>query len=96
MFEGHDTTTSAMSFTLYCLSRHPEVQNRAFQEICAVIGTDKNKPVTYRDLQDLKYLECVIKESMRLYPSVPIIGRKMIEDTKIGMLKISFGVLIMQ
>ncbi|CAD7087170.1 unnamed protein product [Hermetia illucens] len=84
MFEGHDTTTSAMSFTLYCLSRHPEVQNRAFQEICAVIGTDKNKPVTYRDLQDLKYLECVIKESMRLYPSVPIIGRKMIEDTKIG------------
>ncbi|XP_037916535.1 cytochrome P450 4d2-like isoform X2 [Hermetia illucens] len=83
MFGGHDTSASAVSFALYRLSRHPEVQSRAFQEICEVIGTDKNKPVTYKDLQSLKYLECVIKETLRLYPSISLLGRRALEDSKI-------------
>ncbi|CAD7087167.1 unnamed protein product [Hermetia illucens] len=84
IFGGHDTAATTVSFALYCLSRHPEVQSQAFQEICEVIGTDKNKPVTYKDLQNLKYLECIIKETLRLYPSGPVIGRQALEDSKIG------------
>ncbi|XP_023307623.2 cytochrome P450 4d2-like [Lucilia cuprina] len=84
MFEGHDTTTSGISFTLYLIARHPEVQAKLVEEIKQVLGTDKNKPVTYRDLQDLKYMELVIKESQRLYPSVPAIGREITEDIKVG------------
>ncbi|EDW10178.1 probable cytochrome P450 4d14 [Drosophila mojavensis] len=84
MFEGHDTTTSAISYTLYLLARHPEVQARAFQEIVDVIGTDKAKPTTMRDLGELKYLECVIKESLRLYPPVPMIGRHLTEDVTLN------------
>ncbi|EDW60801.1 probable cytochrome P450 4d14 [Drosophila virilis] len=80
MFEGHDTTTSAISYTLYLLARHPELQTRAFREIVDVIGADKSKPITMRDLGELKYLECVIKESLRLYPPVPMIGRQLTED----------------
>ncbi|KAM8713349.1 hypothetical protein ACLKA7_013632 [Drosophila subpalustris] len=80
MFEGHDTTTSAISYTLYLLARHPEIQARAFQEVREVIGDDKSKPITMRDLGELKYLECVIKESLRLYPPVPMIGRQLTED----------------
>jgi len=75
MFEGHDTTTSSISHTLYLLSRYPEIQRKVVNEIKDVIGEDKSKPIEMRELQDLKYLECVIKESLRLYPSVPIIGR---------------------
>lgn len=84
MFEGHDTTTSGISFALYLISRHPAVQTKLVQEITQVLGTDKTKPVSYRELQDLKYLECVIKETLRLYPSVPAIGREIREDIVLG------------
>ncbi|KAH8294483.1 hypothetical protein KR018_012295 [Drosophila ironensis] len=81
MFEGHDTTTSSISFTCYLLARHPEVQARVFQEIRDVIGDDKSVPVNMKILGELKYLEMVIKESLRLYPSVPMIGRHITHDT---------------
>ncbi|XP_037933996.1 probable cytochrome P450 4d14 [Teleopsis dalmanni] len=75
MFEGHDTTTSGISHTCYLIARHPEIQQKLFDEIRQVIGDDKNKAITMKDLQELKYLDIVIKESLRLYPPVPIIGR---------------------
>ncbi|XP_075155796.1 putative cytochrome P450 4d14 [Haematobia irritans] len=83
-FEGHDTTTSGISNTLYLLSRHPEIQRKVFEEILNVMGSDKETSIRMKDLQELKYLECVIKESMRLYPPVPIIGREVKDDTKVG------------
>ncbi|XP_017787227.1 PREDICTED: cytochrome P450 4d2-like [Nicrophorus vespilloides] len=73
LFEGHDTTSAAISFTCYNLSKNPEVQKLAYEEICHVLPTDR--AVTITDLQNLKYLEMVIKESLRLYPSVVFHGR---------------------
>jgi cytochrome P450 len=46
-------------------------------------GSDRS--TTMHDLNEMKYLERVIKEALRLYPSVPFIGRVLKEDTKIGM-----------
>lgn len=81
MFAGHDTATSAICFCLYNLAKHPEIQAKAFEEIKSVIsGND----LTLKDLNNLQYLELVIKETMRLYPPVPFIGRKMKEDTVIS------------
>lgn len=83
MFEGHDTTTSGTSFALYVISRYPQVQEKLIAEIKEVIG-EGNTPVTYRQLQNLRYMDCVIKESMRLYPPVPIMGRYFEEDTDLS------------
>uniref|UniRef100_A0A182VPL4 Uncharacterized protein n=3 Tax=Anopheles merus TaxID=30066 RepID=A0A182VPL4_ANOME len=84
MFEGHDTTTIAISFTLLLLARHPEVQERVYREVVAIVGNDPATPATHRNLQDMKYLELVIKESLRLYPPVPIIARRFTENVELG------------
>jgi cytochrome P450 family 4 len=51
-------------------------QQKAYEEQQMLFDDDKNPTVTYTDLQSMKYLEQVIKEALRLYPSVPIYGRK--------------------
>ncbi|XP_058822315.1 cytochrome P450 4d1-like [Topomyia yanbarensis] len=83
MFEGHDTTTSAISFLMDILAKHPDIQQKVYEEVCAVFGDDLSKPATLSMLNDLKYLDLVIKETLRLYPSVPMYGRKMLENHEI-------------
>ncbi|CAG5042723.1 unnamed protein product [Parnassius apollo] len=76
---GTDTSAVGASFTSAMLSRYMEVQNKVYDELCEVFG-DSRRPVTCTDLPKLKYLEAVIKETMRLYPPVPIISRKIDKD----------------
>lgn len=87
MFEGHDTTTSASSFCLYALSRNREVQQKLFAELREYFGDQLDRAVTYNDLQQLNYLNCVIKESLRLYPPVLAIGRALKTELKVGKFK---------
>ncbi|XP_047986328.1 cytochrome P450 4d2-like isoform X2 [Leguminivora glycinivorella] len=79
---GTDTSAVAASFTVLMLSRHPEIQDRVYEELCEVLG-DSNRDVTAEDLPRLKYLEAVIKETLRLYPPVPIIVRSVEQDTEL-------------
>lgn len=81
MFAGHDTASSGISFCLYNIAKYQDVQQKVYDEIRRVIG---DKPHTQMDLNDLQYLERVIKESLRLFPPVPFIGRKMKADTVIS------------
>ncbi|KAK3858560.1 hypothetical protein Pcinc_035258 [Petrolisthes cinctipes] len=83
MFEGHDTTTVAMNWALYFLARHPDIQARVHNELDSILG-DRERPVTSSDLREMKYLEMCIKESLRLLPSVPTIGRVIREELTVG------------
>ncbi|XP_065361588.1 cytochrome P450 4d1-like [Calliphora vicina] len=84
MFEGHDTTSSAINFCFYNLAMNPKYQQKCFEEIIKVFGKDKTKPVSYKGLNNLHYVELCIKETLRMYPSVPLIGRKVTEDCHIN------------
>ncbi|XP_015918285.2 cytochrome P450 4C1-like [Parasteatoda tepidariorum] len=78
-FEGHDTTSIAMSWTLYLIGLHPWVQDKVHDELDSIFG-ESDREVDVDDIKNMKYLECVVKESMRLYPSVAVFGREIRED----------------
>ncbi|XKL62370.1 hypothetical protein PGB90_002203 [Kerria lacca] len=82
MFAGHDTTTSAMSFCMYALSNNERVQNKLVEELKSVLVRENYEP-TYHDYMNLKYLEMIIKETLRMYTTVPMIARKVDEDFKL-------------
>ncbi|XP_034479241.1 cytochrome P450 4p1-like [Drosophila innubila] len=85
MFEGFDTTSMNIILTLAYLANHPQKQQRCVEEITELIpNTDNLKELDNRRLAQLKYLECVIKETQRLCPSVPGIMRECHEDTKLA------------
>ncbi|KFB45597.1 AGAP008358-PA-like protein [Anopheles sinensis] len=85
MFEGHDTTTSGISFTILNLAKHQDIQQKVFEEIDGMLGANaKSTELTSSLLQDMKYLDMVIKESLRLVPPVPFIGRKLLEDMEMN------------
>lgn len=64
------------------LGQHQDIQQRVFEEVHSV----SRDGMSVIDYSDFKYLECVIKESLRLYPPVPYISRRLIMDVKVGKL----------
>ncbi|GIY72347.1 cytochrome P450 4V2 [Caerostris darwini] len=79
MFAGYDTTAMALSWTLYCLGLYPEVQTSAFEELKDIFADDFNRNMTHGDLAKMKYIECVIKETLRLYPVAAFFTRECTE-----------------
>lgn len=67
---AHDSTGAALTWTWYCLSRHPDVEARLLEEVDRVLGRRRAR---YEDAANLPFTTQVIKESMRLYPPVPIL-----------------------
>lgn len=89
---GHETTANALTWTWYLLSQHPEVEAKLHEELDRVLG---GRLPTLEDLRQLEYTEMVIKESMRIYPPVPSIGRQAIETVQIDGVTIEKDTIIM-
>ncbi|KAG5670298.1 hypothetical protein PVAND_000574 [Polypedilum vanderplanki] len=76
MFEAHDTTSSAIAFTLLNLAKFKDIQKQVLEECEEILGDLSQQP-TMLDLNKMNYLEKVIKETLRLYPSVPLFSRSL-------------------
>jgi cytochrome P450 len=85
---GHETTSNALTWTLYLLSQAPEVEARLHQELEEVLG---GRPPTFEDFERLTYTDQIITEAMRIYPPVPIIARKAHSEAQIGGWRIPAG-----
>jgi fatty acid omega-hydroxylase len=65
---GRDTTAQALSWCIYEVSRHPEVEKKLLEEIYEFVGMDD---ISYEKIKEMKYANAVFNETLRLYPSVP-------------------------
>lgn len=75
---GYETTGNLISFTLYELSLHAEIQERLRAEIHETLETHGD--VTYEAVQGMKYLNMVVSETLRKYPFGPFLNRYCDED----------------
>jgi len=77
LIAGRDTTAQALSWTIFCLATHPAAEEKARQEVIDVRG---ESGLSYEDLNSLPYLQAVLSEALRLYPSVPVDIKSALED----------------
>jgi cytochrome P450 len=75
---GYDTTSAAISHAIYYLSQYKECQQKLYEELQTI--TD----FSYETLNKLKYLNALIKETLRLAPSLTRIQRECVADYKLG------------
>ncbi len=76
---GHETTANALAWTLYLLALNPQARTKMEAELDA-LGHDPS----YDDLAKLPYTLAVLKESMRIFPPVYLLGRRCEKSTTIG------------
>ncbi|WP_433632885.1 cytochrome P450 [Halomicrococcus sp. NG-SE-24] len=73
VFAGYETTASALGFAWYALATNPKLQAAFHEELDSVLGGD---PPTRNDIDDLDLTRRILKETLRLYPSVHTIPRQ--------------------
>ena len=84
LIAGHETTSGMLSFATYFLVNHPEVMQKAVEEVDRVLGHDPDYQPTFKDVGELEYINRVLRESLRLWPTAPAFARSPFEDTIIG------------
>ncbi|KAK3748420.1 hypothetical protein QZH41_005763 [Actinostola sp. cb2023] len=89
MLAGHETTSTSMSWTLYELAKHPEIQDKIRKEIKDVLKDYDD--LTWSKVEQLEYLGCVIKESLRLHSPGPFVGRTANQTVHLGGYEIPKG-----
>jgi cytochrome P450 len=88
LFSGFDTTSRTLSWAFHALAQNPEVEKALYEEIDRVL---QGRTPRYDDLPNLPYTQMLIKETMRVYPPNPLIGRRAKEDDVIGGVHIPAG-----
>jgi cytochrome P450 len=88
---GHETTANTLAWAWFLLSGHPEAEARLHKELDEVLG---GRSPTVADLPRLTYTESVINETLRIYPTVWMLGREAIEPLELGGYQIPVGTTI--
>jgi hypothetical protein len=79
LLAGRDTTACTLTWVIYHLSIDPTITAKLRQEILQTVGPDRQP--TYEDLKNMKYLQHILNETLRLYPVVPYNVRMALKDT---------------
>ncbi|XP_019866203.2 probable cytochrome P450 6a13 [Aethina tumida] len=71
---GYETSSTTMTFALYELAEHPELQDKLREEVDRVLNK-YNGQLTYDAMMEMTYMDKVINETLRLYPPLPSLNR---------------------
>ncbi len=81
LLAGHETTGLTLTWTLFELARHPELDAQLGAEIAAVVGRERLPMAA--DLGKLQLANSMIKESLRMYPPLPVLAREALHDVEL-------------
>jgi len=79
---GYETTASTLSFMVYSLATNLDCQEKLIKEVDEAFA--KNGKFDYDVVRDMKYLDCVVSETLRMYPALTRIDRTACEEYKLG------------
>jgi cytochrome P450 len=88
---GHETTAQTLAWIWVSLAQHPHVEAKLHTELSQILA---GRPPTLADLPKLTYMEAVVKETLRLYPSTWILYREALVDLELGGYLIQKGDII--
>jgi len=91
LLAGHETTATALSWTVHRILEHPEVRERLVEEVRGVLAGGRVAP---EHVQRLDYLDATIKETLRLNPVIPDVGRRLAKPMRIGGVDLPAGVAV--
>ncbi|CAG2167631.1 unnamed protein product, partial [Oppiella nova] len=77
---GYESTATTLSMCLYSIAKHPEVQQKLYEEINKFHEHQKSNADPYEAFYALKYMDAVIDETLRLYAGVIFLDRAANED----------------
>lgn len=81
LIAGHETTSGLLSFATYFLLRNPDVLARARAEVDRVLGEEVPR---FEHVAELVYVDQILRESLRLWPTAPAFAVRPKEDTTVG------------
>jgi cytochrome P450 len=90
LMAGYDTTAFSLAWTLYLISQSPNWEERIVQEVERVVGSG---PVTASHVEKLGVVQQVYNESLRLYPTAPVIVRDIVNDIEFEGITIPAGTI---
>ncbi|MGB8406487.1 MAG: cytochrome P450 [Mycobacterium sp.] len=90
MLAGHDTTATTLTYALWQLGHHPEMQDRVAAEVTAI----GDRELTPDDLPQLKYTAQVLNESLRLCPPAAGVGRLAMRDIVVDGYRVEAGSIV--
>ncbi|GFQ81774.1 cytochrome P450 3A8, partial [Trichonephila clavata] len=80
---GYDTTATALSYASYLLALNPEIQHKLFTEMRDTVQGTKGE-LSYEAIQEMKYLDNVVAETLRIYPPITKLERVADTDLKLA------------